>query len=148
MKAKNKLVIRRIRIKGEGENVILWLEKDISKVEDTFFQWILENISENLTIQRMAKFIMAEFYEMGFMKGIFVLVKVDEMYNILKSASHSLLVEIWRWNWMIKVSPGICPWMSIGLLCHYFNKGHSSSCKRYSCRENGGYCNIGDTGEG
>ena len=63
-------------------------------MEDTFFQWILENISENLTIQRMAKFIMAEFYEMGFMKGIFVLVKVDEMYNILKSASHSLLVEI------------------------------------------------------
>ena len=35
-----------------------------------------------------------QFYEMGFMKGIFVLVKVDEMYNILKSASHSLLVEI------------------------------------------------------
>ena len=42
----------------------------------------------------MAKFIMAKFYEMGFMKDIFVLVKVDEMYNILKSASHSLLVEI------------------------------------------------------
>ena len=36
---------------------------------------------------------MADFYEMGFMKGIAILVKVDQMYNVLKSASHCLLVE-------------------------------------------------------
>ena len=28
---------------------------------------------------------MAGFYKMDFMKGIFILVKVDEMYKILKS---------------------------------------------------------------
>ena len=38
---------------------------------------------------------MADFYEMDYMKGIVILVKVDEMYNILKSASHCLLVERW-----------------------------------------------------
>ena len=30
---------------------------------------------------------------MDFMKGIVILVKVYEMYNILKSASHCLLIE-------------------------------------------------------
>ena len=34
---------------------------------------------------------MADFYEMDFMKGIAILVKEDEMYNIFKSASHCLL---------------------------------------------------------
>ena len=48
---------------------------------------------ENQTFERIIKFIMADFYEMDFMKGILILVKVDEMYNILKSASHCLLVE-------------------------------------------------------
>ena len=37
------------------------------------------------TFQRTAKFIMADFYEMDFMKGIVILVKADEMYKILKS---------------------------------------------------------------
>ena len=32
-------------------------------------------------------------YEMDFMKGNVILVKGDEMNNILKSASHSLFVE-------------------------------------------------------
>ena len=41
---------------------------------------------------------MADFYEMDFMKCIAILVKLDEMYNILKSASHCLLVEIWGGN--------------------------------------------------
>ena len=36
---------------------------------------------------------MADFYEMDFMKGIVILVKVDEMYKNLKSVSHYLLVE-------------------------------------------------------
>ena len=59
---------------------MFWLEKDISKVENTLLQWILQNILENQTFQRIAKFIMADFYEID-------LVKVYEMYNILKSAS-------------------------------------------------------------
>ena len=77
---------------------MFWLEKDISKVENTLLQWILQNILENQTFQRIAKFIMADFYEMDFMKGIVILVKVDEMYNILKSASHCLLLERWDGN--------------------------------------------------
>ena len=37
---------------------------------------------------------MTDFYEMDFMKGIIILIKVDEMYKILKkSPSQSLLVE-------------------------------------------------------
>ena len=43
--------------------------------------------------QRIAKFIMTDFCEMNFMKSIAILLKVDEMYTILKSASHCLLVE-------------------------------------------------------
>ena len=34
---------------------------------------------------------MADSCEMDFMKGIVILVKVDEMYNIFKSASHCFL---------------------------------------------------------
>ena len=49
-----------------------------------------EHLIENQTFQRTAKFIMVNFYEMDFMKGNVTLVKADEMYNILKSASHSL----------------------------------------------------------
>ena len=41
-----------------------------------------------------SKVYMVDIYEMNFMKGIVILVKVDEMYNSLKSASHCLLVEI------------------------------------------------------
>ena len=87
------LVVRR---KEEAKNVMFWLEKDISKVENTLLQWILQNILENQTFQRIAKFIMTDFYEMDFMKGIVTLVKVDEMNIILKSASHCLLVERWK----------------------------------------------------
>ena len=42
-------------------------------------------------IQRIAMFIMVDFYEMDFVKVL--AVKVYETYNILKSASHCLLVE-------------------------------------------------------
>ena len=58
-------------------------------MKSAFFQWILQNILENQTFQWIAKFIMVDSYEMDFMKGIAVLVKVDKMYNILKSTSHS-----------------------------------------------------------
>ena len=34
-----------------------------------------------------------KFLRYGLMKGIIILVKVDEMSNIVKSASHCLLVE-------------------------------------------------------
>ena len=56
---------------------------------------------------------MVDFFEMDFMKDIVILVKVDEMYNILISASHGLLVERWRWNWVIKVFARVCYWMSL-----------------------------------
>ena len=74
----------------------------MSKVENTLLQWILQNILENQTFQRIAKFIMADFYEID-------LVKVYEMYNILKSASLFIGREM-RWKWMIKAFLlEICP---------------------------------------
>ena len=41
---------------------MFWLGKDMSMVENTLFQWTLQNILENQTCQRMAKFIMALIY--------------------------------------------------------------------------------------
>ena len=41
---------------------MFWLEKDISKVENTL---ILQNILENQTFKRIEKFIVADFYEMN-----------------------------------------------------------------------------------
>ena len=70
-----------------------YLKKDISKVKNTMLQWILQNILEDQTFQRIAKFMMTDSYEMDFMIGIAILVKVGEIHNILKSASHCLLVE-------------------------------------------------------
>ena len=49
---------------------MFWQKKDTSKVKNTLLQWILQNILENQTFQRIAKFIMADFYEMDFMNGI------------------------------------------------------------------------------
>ena len=126
---------------------MFWLKKDISKLENTLLQWILQNILENQTFQRIENFIMADFYEMDFMKGA-TLVKVDEMYNILKSTNHCLLVERWRWNWMIKVFARVCLWMSRRLLRPSFIKGQASTRIRYSRRERVWYCNINDTGAG
>ena len=54
--------------------------KNISMVKNTLFRWILVNILENQTLQRIAKFIMADFYEIDFMKGIVILAKVDEVW--------------------------------------------------------------------
>ena len=64
--------------KEEAKNVMFWLEKDISKVENTLFQWFFQNILESQDENR--KYYHADFYEMDFMKGVVILVKVDEMY--------------------------------------------------------------------
>ena len=84
-------------------------------MENTLLQWILQNILENQTFQRIAKFIMADLYEMDFVEMDFerhcYLVKVDKMYNILKSASHCLLVERWDGNeWSKFFLLEICPY--------------------------------------
>ena len=68
-------------------------KKDTPKVKNTLLQWILQNILENQVFQRIANFIMINFYEMNLMKGNVILVDVDQMYNIFKSASHCLFVE-------------------------------------------------------
>ena len=62
-------------------------------MKNTLHQWILQNILENQEFQRIGKFIMVDFYEMDFMKGIVMLVKADHMYNILSSDNHYLLVK-------------------------------------------------------
>ena len=61
------------------------------------------DVSEN------SKVYYGRFLRNGLHVAIVILVKVDEMYNILKSASHCLLVKRLRWNWMIKVFAGVCP---------------------------------------
>ena len=96
-------------------------------LKNTLLQWILLNILEIQTFQRIAKFNMVDFYEMDIMKGIVILVKVDEKYNILKFTSHCLLVKGWTWNWIIKVFAGVCPWMSMRLLRPSFSNGQASS---------------------
>ena len=143
---KNRLVVRSITIKEEMNNVMFWSKKDISKVKNTLHQWILQNILENQEFQRIGKFIMVNFYEMDFMKGIVMLVKADHMYNILSSDNHYLLFKRWRWNWRMKVFRGVCSWMSIHLLHPSFSEGQASARERYSCREMVWYCNIDDTG--
>ena len=121
MKAKKKLVVRS---KEEAKNVMFWLEEDIPKVENTLFQWILQDILENQTFQRLGKFIMVDLYEMDFMKGIVKLVKVNEMYNILKSAGHCLLVERWDRNGWYNPS-FFAGDMPIRLLCPSLSKGET-----------------------
>ena len=54
---------------------------------------------------------MVDSYEMDFMKGIVILVKVDEMCNILKSGSHCLQVERWRWSKFLLESALECPYV-------------------------------------
>ena len=98
------------------------------------------------TFQRIAKLFMVDSYEMDFVKGMVILKKVDEIHSILMSASYCLLVERWRWYWMIKVFVGVWAWLSICLPRPSFIKEHASSCKRYSCREKFWYCNIDDPG--
>ena len=141
LKRKNKLVVQGIAMKEEAKNVMFWLKKDTSKVKNTLLQWILQNILENQTFQRKAKFTMVDFYEMDFMKDVGSKGRWDVQYLEV----HCLLVEKWRWNWMIKVFAGACPWMPIRLL-RPFIKGKASSCKKYSCGERVWYCNIDDTG--
>ena len=85
---------------------------------------------------------MADFYEMDFIKGIAILVKVDEMYNILKSAIYCLLVERWDENVWSKFFGWRYPHT---FTMSPFDKGQTSSRKRYSCRERSSYCNIDDT---
>ena len=52
-----------------------------------------KKIMGNLTFQRISNFIMVDSYEMDFMNSIVTLVKVDEIYNILKSAGPCLLLK-------------------------------------------------------
>ena len=51
------------------------------------------DFAEYLRKSNVSEFIMTDIYEKDSMKGIVILVKVDETYNILKSAGHCLLVE-------------------------------------------------------
>ena len=98
--------------KEEAKNVMFWLKKGVSKVENTLFQWFFQNILESQSFQTVAKLIIANFYGIDFMKGIVILVKIAEMYNILKSASHCLLVKRWDRNgWLKFFLLEICPYV-------------------------------------
>ena len=87
----------------------MWIDYRLCRFEDT---WILQNTLENKMFQRIVTLIIVGSYEMDFMKGNFIVVRIDGMCSIWKTATHYLLVKRWRWNWMIKVFAGVCPWMS------------------------------------
>ena len=116
MKAKNKFVIWSIEIKKEAKNVVLIFKKDIWKKKKALIQWILQNILENQAFQGAAMF-----NENG--KYCYISKSRRDTQYLDKSASHWLLVEIWRWNWVIKVFAGAFPSMSIRLLRSCFVKG-------------------------
>ena len=83
-------------------------EKKKKRLKNTLLRWILQSILENQAFQRISKLIMVSLYEMDSMKSIATFVKIDEMYKFLKSASHCLLIERWRWNQMMNA--GVCLW--------------------------------------
>ena len=66
------------RNKKQAKNVDLIFKKVHIKGEKHIAQMYF-------AFQTTTKFIMADFSEMNFMKGIVILVKVDEIYKILKS---------------------------------------------------------------
>ena len=51
-----------------------------------------ESLRKSVSQISNVKFILGDFYKMDFMNGIVILVKVDEMYNILKSL---LAISYW-----------------------------------------------------
>ena len=51
-----------------------------------------ESLRKSVSQISNVKFIMGDFYKMDFMNGIVILVKVDEMYDILKSL---LAISYW-----------------------------------------------------
>ena len=56
-------------MKEEAKSMLCFdKKKDTSKVKNTLLQWILQNILENQTFQRIAKFIIWSI-PMDFMKG-------------------------------------------------------------------------------
>ena len=61
-------------------------EKQIAPVD------FLEHLGKS-DVSENSKVYVVDIFEMNFMKGTAILLKVDETYNILKSASRSLLVE-------------------------------------------------------
>ena len=120
----------KVTIKEEAKNVMFSSKKDSSKVKNTLLQWILQNILENQTFQKIAKlfayshrilifmYIFGYFFQKGHFKGFSK--KSAHRQKILgggahepsappapedlfNSASYSLFYERWRWNWMIKV---------------------------------------------
>ena len=52
-----------------------------------------ESLRKSVSQNSNVKFIVGDFYKMDFMNGIVILVKVDEMYNILKSL---LAISYWQ----------------------------------------------------
>ena len=81
-----------------------------------------KNILENQTFQRIAKFIMADFYKMDFIKGNVISVyrrnvQYLEVYQPLFFGREMI------WKWMMKVL--FAADMPIRLLCLSFNKGQT-----------------------
>ena len=62
------------------------MEKNIVPMDSS--ESLRKSVSQNSNV----KFIVGDFYKMDFMNGIVILVKVDEMYNILKSL---LAISYW-----------------------------------------------------
>ena len=96
MKTKNKLVVRSIAIKEEANNNNVFIKKRNTKGEKYITPMDFAEHLRKSDVSENSKVYYGRFLRNGLHEGITILVqllKVDEMYNILKSASHSLLVE-------------------------------------------------------
>ena len=76
MKAKNKLIVQSIQTEKEAKSFMFLF------VKKTYQRW---KAHWSNGFCRREKFIIANFYEMDFMKGVVILEKVDEMYKFLNS---------------------------------------------------------------
>ena len=122
-----------VRSEEKAKNVMFWLEKDISKVDI-----VPMDFAEYLREQ-----FMVNFYKMDFMKGIVLLVKLDEICTVSWSP---LATVYWSRDEIGMDDQSLFTGeMLIRLLCPSLSKGQTSSPKRYSCRERSGYCKIDDT---
>ena len=96
MKTKNKSVVRSISIKEESKKCYVLIKKRLIKGEKDITPM---NFAEHLRksdVSENSKVYYVQFLQNGIHEGIDILVqllRVDEMYNILKSAGHRLLVE-------------------------------------------------------
>ena len=116
------------KLKKKQKMLCFDLKKDIWKVKNALPHWILQNFLEKSDVSENSKVYYGRFLRNRLRERYCYISKYrwDRQY-FEKSASHWLLVERWRWNWMTKVFAWFCPRMSIRLIRLSLIKGQASS---------------------